>query len=190
MSLVPDHVDEAFEFTNNWDLDNLITGNLTAVVERVHLCALRNEFNEGDEAGEPPTNHWTMCLQLTWQSAVMLDMVPGYGSDGLRGKIEASSLRQPYTEETLNALSFKPAKPITIGDVMQLIIENGRDAFNFSPEWEGCRFWMSVVVSDLEDGGLIQEGSARAAREALLKYWRNPEGSEPRMMREGTFRDR
>jgi len=41
MSRVPDHVDDAFEFTNNSDMDNLITGNLTATVERVLLCALR-----------------------------------------------------------------------------------------------------------------------------------------------------
>ncbi|KFY18838.1 hypothetical protein V493_08310 [Pseudogymnoascus sp. VKM F-4281 (FW-2241)] len=189
MSPALEHVDEIPKFNNNWDLDNLVTNNLTAAVDQIHLCALRNDLNEGDEDGQPPTNHWTMCLQITPQANVMLDMAPGYGSDGLRGKIETASSADPYTKDTLKPFSFKPTKPITVGDAMQLIIENKRDAFNFSPEWEGCRYWMSVIMSDFENAGLVQEGSAAVAREALLMYWRNPEGSEARVMREGTFRN-
>lgn len=185
---IPIHRDTLLSFTENWDLDDFTPDNLTASVELIHLCALRNELNEGDEAGEPPTNHWTTCLQITKSSSVMLDMAPGYGSDGLRGKIAATSLGEPYTDETLKAFSFKPVKAITVGDVFRLIMDKGRDRFNFSPEWEGCRFWMGVVIEDLEDAAIVQAGSAVMAKEALLKYWRNPEGSEFRVLREGTFR--
>lgn len=71
---------------------------------------------------------------------------------------------------------------------MQWVCENGRDAFEFSPEWEGCRFWLTVVMQDVEDAGWLDKGSADQAKEALEVYWRNPEGSEPRVMREGIFR--
>lgn len=126
------------EFSSNWDLDNFDTSSLPATVSTIHLCALRNDLNEGDEAGELPTNHWTMCLQLSPQSSVMLDMAPGYGSDGLRGKVETSSIGEPYTEETLRTFSFKPTKEITVGDVIRLVAERGRDAFSFSPSGRGA----------------------------------------------------
>lgn len=100
MYQAPDHIHRIPRF-NNWDLDNLAADNFTGTIDDIHLCALRNELNEGDEAGEPPTNHWAMCLQTTPLSSVMLGIVPGYGSDGLRGKIETSSLSKPYTEEPL-----------------------------------------------------------------------------------------
>ncbi|KAH6630355.1 hypothetical protein B0J18DRAFT_98639 [Chaetomium sp. MPI-SDFR-AT-0129] len=189
MSALQSNIVERLREENNWDLDNLKTDDLNASIELIHLCALRNDLNEGDEAGEPPTNHWVLCLQNSATSSVMLDMVPGYGTDGLRGKIETTSLpSEPYTNETLHAFTYKPLRDVTIADVVHIISEKGRDQFTFSPEWEGCRFWLSVVIRDFEDVGLVEEGSAVKALEALRKYWINPEGSEPRVMREGCFR--
>ncbi|KAK3989617.1 hypothetical protein QBC44DRAFT_241050, partial [Cladorrhinum sp. PSN332] len=135
-------------------------------------------------------NHWVLCLQTSPDSSVMLDMAPGYGTDGLRGKIQVSSLNNvPYTDETLHAFSYTPLKSdITVGEIRRLINVNGRDPFKFSPEWEGCRFWLSVVTKDLEEAGIVKGGSAAEAEGALFMYWRNPEGSEPRVMRKGVFR--
>ncbi|KAK3936361.1 hypothetical protein QBC46DRAFT_218212, partial [Diplogelasinospora grovesii] len=128
----------------NWDAENLRTTHLESDVQQIHLCALRNELNGGDGGGEPPANHWVLCLQVYFpSSSVTVDMVPGYGSDGLRGKIELTSLdNEPYTGETLRMLSFVPDVKI-------------RDAFDFSPEWEGCRFWMSTLINDLAEHGYI-----------------------------------
>ncbi|KAI1080771.1 hypothetical protein F5B20DRAFT_94227 [Whalleya microplaca] len=173
---------------NNWGLDNFDPSQIGQSLTEVYLCALRNEFNEGDEAGEPPTNHWTLCLRTSINFSVMLNMVPGHGSDGLHGKIEVTSLDRRYTEETHRVFPFRITKEIDVAGFMQLLIRKGRQAFNFSPQWEGCQFWLSVVMQDLEDEGLVESGSAIVAREALMKYWRNPEGTEPRVMREGKFR--
>ncbi|KAL7619785.1 hypothetical protein AAE478_010327 [Parahypoxylon ruwenzoriense] len=182
---------EQLQQNSNWDIDNLRSDDLGATVEVIHLCALRNEHNEGDEAGEPPTNHWNMCLQFSSNSCVMLDMVPGYGSDGLRGKIEVTSIGDsPYTNETLRLFSYKPTREVAVAYVVQIISQKKRDEFNFSPEWEGCRFWLSVIVKDLEDDNLVDRGSATMVMEALLQYWINPVGSEPRVLREGVFRSR
>lgn len=123
---------------NKWDVDGFDPLKISATVEDIHLCALRNDLNEGDELGNPPTNHWVVCLQTSPTSSVILDMAPGYGSDGLRGKIEVAALNQPYTDETLQ---------------------------------------------------LVAAGSASSAKEALTKYWVNPEGSYPREMNEGFFRE-
>lgn len=180
---------EQLQQNNNWDLDKLESNDLSCTVEIIYLCALRNDFNEGDEAGEPPTNQWTMCLQHTVTSCVKLDMAPGYGTDGLRGKIELTSIGgKPFTEESLRVFSYKARRQVTISNVMRMISEKGRYQFNFSPEWEGCRFWMSVVMKDFEDDALVEAGSSTTAMDALRCYWINPPGSEPRVMREGIFR--
>ncbi|KAK4203376.1 hypothetical protein QBC40DRAFT_274683 [Triangularia verruculosa] len=183
---------EPVDLGDNWDLSNLAPSDssLTATVSTIHLCCLRNDLNEGDENGEPPTSHWVLCLQIAPDSSIMLDMAPGYGTDGLRGKIEASSLPGvAYTDETLHAFSYTPLKSdITVAAIAKLINDKGRNAFNFSPEWEGCRFWLTVIMKDLEEAGIVKDGSAEQAAKALLLYWRNPEGSGPRVMREGVFR--
>lgn len=179
---------------DNWDLDNVEAGKTStwsAPVYYIHICALR-KLNEGDGSDSPPTNHWPICLQTSPTSSIMLDMAPGYGEDGLRGKIEVMALNQQYTDETLQVFSFKPTEAfpgLTVGQVMEYISQKGRQKFNFHPSWEGCRFWISVLMDDWEGLGLVDPGSAVVAKEALTKYWINPEGSHPREIREGTFRD-
>lgn len=119
----------------------------------------------------------------------MLDMVPGHGSDGLGGKIELAALNQRYTVETLRVFSFKPTEIVTLGQLLAHISEEGRQKFTFYPSWEGCRFWIFVLMVEWEELRLIAPGSAKLAKEALTKYWINPEGSQPREMREETFRE-
>lgn len=176
---------------NNWDLDGFApneSSTWTMPVELIHLCALRNELNEGDEEGSPPTNHWTICLKNSSSSCVMLDVARGYGDDGLRGKIEVTALDTPYTLETLQLFTITPCgQQPAVGQILTQICSKGRQRFIFHPSFEGCRFWISVLVADWEDMGVVEAGSALMAREALGKYWVNPEGSLPRHMREGTF---
>ncbi|KAI1325085.1 hypothetical protein F5Y16DRAFT_378796 [Xylariaceae sp. FL0255] len=102
---------------SNWDLDKFETSSAEVEVKQFHLCALSNDFNEGDEAGEPPTNHWVLCLEISQNSSVMIDMAPGYGRDGLRGKIEVASFDKRYTSETLRVFSFATLQTITVSTV-------------------------------------------------------------------------
>ncbi|TGJ83758.1 hypothetical protein E0Z10_g4977 [Xylaria hypoxylon] len=156
-------------------------------VRRFYLCALRNEFNEGDEAGEPPTYHWVLSLEISSESSIMIDMVPGCGSDGLRGKIEVTALNERYTHEVLEVFSFDSQEEVKVRDVIELIQNKGRQSFTFSPESEGCRHWLSVVMADLDAASWIPQGSAMVAYEALLKYWKNLKGYKPRAMIKGIF---
>ncbi|KAK9776387.1 putative Ubiquitin-like protease family profile domain-containing protein [Seiridium cardinale] len=174
-------------FDNNWDLEEFDPKSLTSKVLKIHLCALINQYNEGEEE-EEPTNHWTLCLQTSAESSVMMDMAPGYGEDGLRGKIHVFTLDRCYDQETLRAFSFTPTQEIDVNGFMQLLVSKGRNLFTFSPEFEGCRFWQAVIMKDLEAAHWIESGSAAKARDALLLYYRNPSGTEPRVMREGVFR--
>lgn len=55
---------------DNFDLDNFDATAAQADLQAIHLCCLLNELNEGDEAGQPPTNHWVLCLQTSETSSL------------------------------------------------------------------------------------------------------------------------
>jgi len=44
-----------FKFSNNWDDETLNKSDLHCPVSAIHFCAYKNEKNEGDELGNPPT---------------------------------------------------------------------------------------------------------------------------------------
>lgn len=146
---------------NNWDADKLEPADLAKVVTTIHLVAYTNENNEGNEDGNPPTNHWVVCLQNSPTSSIMLDMAPGYGSDGLRGKFEVASCSQRHTEETLRVFSYTPTNALTVGQLLAYISEKGRQKFTFHPSWEGCRYWISVLMADWEELQLVEAGTTR-----------------------------
>ncbi|KAK8093534.1 hypothetical protein PG997_000219 [Apiospora hydei] len=158
-----------------------------AEVNKIHLCALRNELNQGED-GQPPTNHWVVCLETSPGSCVMLDMAPGYGEDGLRGQILVTAFRGcTFTDEALRTFTYDCRATKTASEILHMIQDKGRHSYTFSPEWEGCRYWISVVMDDLEAEGILDTGASKDALEHLSQYWVCPEGSQPREMRKGRF---
>ncbi|KAF1809594.1 hypothetical protein P152DRAFT_461279 [Eremomyces bilateralis CBS 781.70] len=174
--------------SNNYDTDNFNTAELALQVVAIHICGYRNPSNTGDEDGNPPTNHWAAFMQLPTGGSVRLDMAPGYGSDGRRGKIELSSKKYTYTQNAIKTLSFGAIAYVTVQMVTEMINRNGRDKYNFTEEWEGCRFWIYTFISDLEAAGIIPAGSAQATWAAVSYYWRSPSGQELRDVKQGEFR--
>ena len=172
----------------NYDTDKFNFTDLTSPVVAIHICGYVNEKNEGDEDGNPPTNHWTTFLQRSDESSIRLDMTPGYGSDGQMGKIEIASKKYMHTNKAIKTLSFSVTQHATVRTITDLINNNGRDKYTFTEEWEGCRFWIYTLISDLEAAGIIPEGSVKATWEAVSRYWRYPSGSESRVIKKGKFR--
>jgi len=114
-------------------------------------------------------------------------MMPGYGSQGLRGKIEISSKGYVRTQNSIKTLSFPATLGVTPQGVIDSIASCGRQKYQFTPEWEGCRYWNQVVIQDLQTAGYIPAGSATTAQEALSYYWVYPKGQEARPIKEGRF---
>ena len=161
--------------------------DLEATVEKVHLCGYANENNAGDVDGRPPTNHWTIFLQLDVNRSVKLDMIPGDGDDGLLGLIVLESKKYHMTNKKIKSLTFIPQFTLLVKDVIALITEKGRERYTFTEEEEGCRFWICTIVQDLEDAGKIPKESAIESVRTLSRYWAFPSGSSPRVMEAGTF---
>jgi len=172
----------------NYDLDKFQSEQLSSQVTAVHICGYRNKDNEGDEDGNPPTNHWAAFLELLNKSSVRLDMAPGYGSDGRRGKIELATKTYTYTHNAIKTVSYAMKKYTTLQDIKDVIDAKGRDKYTFTEELEGCRYWMYTFILDLEAEGILEAGSAVVASNAVSSYWRHPSGSEQREVKQGTFR--
>lgn len=96
--------------------------------------------------------------------------MPGFGSDGLRGKSEISSMPLS-TRSSIKTLSFPTAFGVTVKMVVDLIASSGRQNYQFTPEWEGRRYWNKVLIEDLQAAGYIQRGSATEAEDTLAYYW-------------------
>ncbi|OBT82955.1 hypothetical protein VE02_08183 [Pseudogymnoascus sp. 03VT05] len=94
-----------------------------------------------------------------------------------------------YTNGSIKLITFEPIQDITVKHVVELVIRNQRHRYQFSPEWEGCRFWNLVSVQDVETAEYIEKGSAEKAEADLSWYWVFPVGQEKRDMTKGVFRD-
>lgn len=175
---------------SNWDTDdfNNAENHLNKQVTRVYICAYKNENNEGAD-GLPPTNHWATFLQTGNPESIRLDMAPGYGTDGTRGKIRITMQDYIYTYDAIKTLGFDVVRNTMAQEFCDAINERGRERYNFTNELEGCRYWIYTILSDWESRGLLAEGTSTEAWAALSLYWRNPSGSEERTVAQGTFRN-
>ncbi|PLB54106.1 kinase-like protein [Aspergillus steynii IBT 23096] len=104
------------------------------------------------------------------RGSVRLDMAPGYGSDGQRGKVEISSKPYVSMHNAIKTLTFHLKAPATVETIIDTINSKGRDKYKFTAEWEECRFWIGKATWD-----------------AVSFYWRSPNGYEPREVKQGTF---
>ena len=171
----------------NWDSEKFILAKSSEQIFAIHLSGYMNGKNEGDEEGRSPTNHWAAFLEHSKKHSVRLDMMPGYGSDGLKGMLEISSKPYVSTRNAIKIISFPTIGKPTVQNVIDVISRNGRDRYKFTEDYEGCRYWMYIFISDLEDAGIIDDGCGGTAWEALSKYWRSPSGSESRIIEKGVF---
>src|SRR4051812_24778656 len=120
----------------NWDTDNFSDAHLPKTILCIHACAYRNDVNQGDELGNPPTNHWVFSLALPEQKSIRLDMMPGYGSDGLRGKLEITHQEPEWTDETIKTLTMAVAEGTRVKTITDLISANKRQKYTFTEEQE------------------------------------------------------
>lgn len=175
-------------FNNNYDTDGFNASTIDDQIVAIHICGYVNKENEGDEDGNSPTNHWAAFLVHGQHQSTLLDMAPGYGPDGLRGKIELSSKGYASTQNAIKVLRYPVNMNATVSSLVTLINSKGRDKYDYSPEWEGCRYWIYIFISDLEDSKIVPPGSAQQTWNAVTYYWRYPSGQDFREVKQGSFR--
>jgi len=65
----------------------------------------------------------------------------------------------------------------SVATLLDVLITKKRDVYRFAPVGEGCRYWLSIVVLDLVDAGLVNRGDAQDAINGLGMYWCFPPGT-------------
>ncbi|KAF8058679.1 hypothetical protein FPV67DRAFT_513323 [Lyophyllum atratum] len=178
-NLVKAHI---YNTEGNWGTSKFNAATLTARITSIHFCAHSNEENAGSD-GQTPANHWTFFLEIDPNSSVRVDAAPS-------GPYEPGMLILETNVTTSNVHEVATELPtgITVADVLQVLIAKKRDRYVFAAIGEGCRHWLSVVVGDFEEAGLVSPGFVKDVRFALSQYWRYPSGgSEPREIVQGTF---
>lgn len=157
-------------YSKYWDTDKLEPNDLSKLVTHLHACAHSNESNLGDADFQlPPTNHWSIFLQLGPQLSVRLDMTAGYGENGLRGKIDVQSKGYAKTFHDIKTLSFQPASGTTVKSILDMMSGNGLDKYAFTENLEGCRYWTMRVISTLDGAGILPPGSGQQAAQAMAR---------------------
>ncbi|KAG6180828.1 hypothetical protein E4U10_007445 [Claviceps purpurea] len=172
----------------NWEKSNFTRNDLHSKVDYIHICARKNETNIGYN-NSPPVNSWFIFLEISALHSVRLLISKDWGSKNLRGRLEIATKDYAFTHNAIHQLSFRAIGGPKVKNIVDMIKAKGLQKYNFTPDWEGCRFWVYMFICHLERGGFVESGSVGKAGLAIPYYYIYPSGRRVlRKAREGTFR--
>ncbi|KIJ94206.1 hypothetical protein K443DRAFT_683936 [Laccaria amethystina LaAM-08-1] len=159
---------------DHWGISQFSKNSLPLSISHIHFIAHPNEDNSGSD-GQQPTNHWTMYLETSPNSSVHVDVVLD-DNDVAMVMLETEQVNY----DAYNV--FHKSLPVigegcSVATVLDVLITKKRDVYRFTPVGEGCRYWLSIVVLDLVDAGLVNREDAQDAIDGLGMYWCFPPGA-------------
>ena len=170
----------------HWYTREFTTSSLGKTISAIHFVADPNERNEG--AGDvPPTNHWSIYLQLDDASSVRLEVIPlDVSAPGV-----VVLTNKPYGVETNAAcvVTASVSEGTTIAHVLKPIADKRRDRYHFDAVGQGCRMWALTLASDLVEADVLDAQSRKKLSDAIHLYWPYPPGTAPysRVIDQGVF---
>ena len=66
---------------------------------------------------------------------------------------------------------------ITVGDLVELLVKDGRERYEFDEIGVGCRFWVLGVVDLLQNSGILSANDRKLARDEGERLWPGDEVS-------------
>ncbi|KAI0907483.1 hypothetical protein F4823DRAFT_602870 [Ustulina deusta] len=173
---------------HNWNQESLELADLSEQIIAIHLIAYPSPSRKDDDEPFELSNHWCFFLEFEHNKSLRLDMVPGDGSDGLRGKVRLTSKTHACTTNDICKVSFEVNGKLSLEDIIEIVQRGGRQRYQFAPGWEGCRFWNFIFIQDLEGHRIVPTGAANQAWDAMAWFYHSARGAERRDMKLGTFR--
>lgn len=131
------------------------------------------------------TNHWCFYLSTSETTCVALDCQPSHtvASSVLVGGSKAyvilSELSAPAGSDALLefAVAVDVRAGLRVGDVVDVLVENGRERYEFDADGVGCRFWVTGVLELLLRVGVLVDGrQVEQAKAVVKRLW--PEGTD------------
>ncbi|KAN0083906.1 hypothetical protein V8E54_002994 [Elaphomyces granulatus] len=131
-------------------------------------------------------NHWSIYLLLQDGGSVRANMVTKeYGHPG--GYLVWSDLEYDLTNSAIQHWDFPVTQAITVQNVATTIYRNNRHLYHFSGGGSGCRYWVRVILYDLEGEGYVGEGSSEELWVPLQFLYHAGQDPLPINWVEGTF---
>ncbi|KAI1121825.1 hypothetical protein F5Y10DRAFT_288017 [Nemania abortiva] len=172
---------------DNWSTESLSGSDLSRAIIAIHLVAYPGRDVEDYDEPVRQTNHWCLFLEFENDTSVRLDICPGYGSDGLRGKVRLMSKPHTCTSNDIHKITFNVNSTASLKDLVSIAQAKGRQKYEFARGWEGCRHWNYVFIQDLERHNILPRGAASQAWDAMSCFYHSVRGVEIRSMKVGTF---
>lgn len=85
-------------------------------------------------------NHWSIFLVFAGEESVRMNMTADYGNP--TGRLEWRSLLYTVSESTVKSWDYQAVSGVSVGQVYQLVMGNGRDKYEMSGGGSGCRYWV------------------------------------------------
>ncbi|KAF3100543.1 hypothetical protein TWF706_006103 [Orbilia oligospora] len=175
------------------------------VVHTVKLVAIAPQTING----YGPTNHILLHFSGPSKNLGSLDINPGkIEGNPLEGLVTLYPLLNPLEEGNTDGGDYSDdddyekrivkeeeygvlGQGLTIKRIVDILVENRRDRYDFNGNGEGCTYWCKKILKDLTREGFLEQDVPEKAIDFMSYCWsdKRPE-KVPRAPQRGTFHSR
>ena len=123
-------------------------------------------------------NHWCFYLQIGAAASVRVDATPTHSipstvlQNGSKANIVISTLPYLISSAAQKTVCLSVCANLTVGRVLDLLIQSGRTRYEFNSEGRGCRMWTTDQITLFERQGIATNAAEAAeARNAILSEY-------------------
>ncbi|RDW68973.1 uncharacterized protein DSM5745_08733 [Aspergillus mulundensis] len=139
----------------------------------------------GPHAQDAGTNHWCFYLAVSKSPAastrwIKIDCLPSYVEPstilpgGSKANLIISELEpstMPDIEPTFT-LDLPSGSNITVNDIHDLLVDNGRHKYEFDSQGVGCRFWVTEQLGLFYEHAILgDKAQVEAVKAAIKRLW-------------------
>lgn len=127
------------------------------------------------------TNHWCLHLQTGEEESVRIDAVPDLQQHattipgGFKADVLVSELHYVVSKNASRVVSLAVSQGLTVGHILDCIVQFGRDKYEFNAAGAGCRKWMKDTLALLEQQAWLSSEEVQAATADIARLW--PDGT-------------
>ena len=123
-------------------------------------------------------NHWCFYLRVGESTSVHLDITPSYIvpsttiAGGSKANMVVSLVGYAVSPAAQKVVKLDIPAGKTVRDLVDLLLEHGREKYEFNGQGQGCRYWTDHQL-DLfcEHGLFIDHAQVQEAKAAILTQW-------------------
>ncbi|KMU82186.1 hypothetical protein CIHG_10580 [Coccidioides immitis H538.4] len=110
-------------------------------------------------------NHTSIYLLTGQRSSVQLNMIKA-NPTAVMGTLERKFCLYEVSSTALHNIDLRAIEGLTVGKIIDLLEQKGRDKYQLAPSGVGCRFWVKTMLQDMEDAGYIDPASPTRVSQA------------------------